>query len=159
MGTEIGPYAVVMNQQEPCGVDAREHLPRRGRLCRVPWMPARLVSGSNAISVVGRDGAVDDWKQQLAAFNRRRLVPARPGEGWRGDLDDDRKWLLVTGEVLERECRAEPSGAKGGKDLRIMRAPQFPEIQRAGAAGRGGNCAGSRLVAPAPRALGSTPRA
>ena len=96
MGTEIGPYAVVMNQQEPCGVDAREHLPRRGRLCRVPWMPARLVSGSNAISVVGRDGAVDDWKQQLAAFNRRRLVPARPGEGWRGDLDDDRKWPAAT---------------------------------------------------------------
>jgi Iron-containing redox enzyme len=48
----------------------------------------------------------DDLQQRLAAFNRRRLVPGLPRADWRDEIDEDRDWLLLEGEFLERERRA-----------------------------------------------------
>jgi hypothetical protein len=48
----------------------------------------------------------DDLQQRLAAFNRRRLVPGLPGLHWRDEINEDRDWLLLEGEFLERERRA-----------------------------------------------------
>lgn len=43
---------------------------------------------------------------RLAAFNRRRLNPGLPSDGWRDEIDDDADMLLVEGEFIERERRA-----------------------------------------------------
>jgi hypothetical protein len=53
----------------------------------------------------------DDLQQRLAAFNRRRLVPGLPRTDWRDEIDEDRDWLLLEGEFLERERRAVASRA------------------------------------------------
>jgi hypothetical protein len=48
----------------------------------------------------------DDLQQRLAIFNRRRLVPGLPNPHWRDEINEDRDWLLLEGEFLERERRA-----------------------------------------------------
>jgi hypothetical protein len=48
----------------------------------------------------------DDLQQRLAAFNRRRLVPGLPSQHWRDEIEEDRDWLILEGEFLERERRA-----------------------------------------------------
>ena len=48
----------------------------------------------------------DDLQQRLAIFNRRRLVPGLPSPHWRDEINEDRDWLLLEGEFLERERRA-----------------------------------------------------
>jgi hypothetical protein len=48
----------------------------------------------------------DDLQQRLVAFNRRRLVPGLPDLHWRDEINEDRDWLLLEGEFLERERRA-----------------------------------------------------
>ena len=45
----------------------------------------------------------DDLQQRLAAFNRRRLVPGLPSPHWRDEIEEDRDWLILEGEFLERE--------------------------------------------------------
>jgi hypothetical protein len=51
-------------------------------------------------------GSDDDLQQRLAAFNRRRLVPGLPHTHWRDEINEDRDWLLLEGEYIERERRA-----------------------------------------------------
>jgi Iron-containing redox enzyme len=48
----------------------------------------------------------DELQQRLAAFNRRRLVPGLPSPHWRDEINEDRDWLLLEGEFLERERAA-----------------------------------------------------
>ena len=50
--------------------------------------------------------AEDDLQQRLAGFNRRRLGPGLPGEGWREEVAQDAEFLLLEGEYLERERAA-----------------------------------------------------
>jgi hypothetical protein len=45
----------------------------------------------------------DELQQRLAAFNRRRLVPGLPSPHWRDEVQEDRDWLILEGEFLERE--------------------------------------------------------
>ncbi len=53
----------------------------------------------------------DDLQQRLAAFNRRRLLPGLPRADWRDEIEEDRDWLTLEGEFLERERRAVVSRA------------------------------------------------
>ena len=49
--------------------------------------------------------AMDDTalQHELAAFNRRRLLPGLPGESWKDDIDKDAELLVLEGEFIERE--------------------------------------------------------
>jgi hypothetical protein len=59
----------------------------------------------------------DDLQQRLAIFNRRRLVPGLPNPHWRDEINEDRDWLLLEGEFLERERRAvAPRAAQASTD-------------------------------------------
>lgn len=49
------------------------------------------------------DALSADLQQLLAAFNRRRLAPGLPGEGWRQEIEDDAVSLAIEGEWLEVE--------------------------------------------------------
>ena len=48
----------------------------------------------------------DELQQRLASFNRRRLHPGLPAEGWRTEIDQDAEFMLIEGEFIERERRA-----------------------------------------------------
>lgn len=48
----------------------------------------------------------DTFQQHLAAWNRRRLAPAFPGDDWRATLDRDTAMLRLEGAFIE-ELRAE----------------------------------------------------
>ena len=55
------------------------------------------------------DPAIDDHNvlhRGLAYFNRRRLMPALPDEGWREALNSDMAFLTLEGEFLEGERAA-----------------------------------------------------
>jgi len=52
------------------------------------------------------DLSEDDLQQRLVIFNRRRLQPGLPHADWRDEINEDRDWLLLEGEFLERERRA-----------------------------------------------------
>lgn len=63
--------------------------------------------------------ADDDLQQRLAGFNRRRLGPSLPSDGWREDIAQEAEFLLLEGEYLERERAAVRD--------RAARAPTDPD--------------------------------
>ncbi|GAC1336542.1 MAG: hypothetical protein NVSMB26_23270 [Beijerinckiaceae bacterium] len=66
----------------------------------IEHLDSRDASARDAASYEG------DLQRRLAAFNRRRLVPGLPRAEWRDEINEDRDWLLLEGEFLERERRA-----------------------------------------------------
>jgi hypothetical protein len=45
----------------------------------------------------------DELHQYLASFNTRRFTPSLPGAGWREEITEFSKALMIEGEFLERE--------------------------------------------------------
>jgi hypothetical protein len=66
-----------------------------------------------------RRSGPDDFQQQLAHWNRRRLAMGKPSDDWRDDLDDEHAMRLREGDWIE-SLRAEVAD-------RAAEAPSDPE--------------------------------
>jgi hypothetical protein len=69
---------------------------------------------TRAIERTGGDQASqflsDNFQRGLAHWNRTRLAPGLPGDGWQGDLDRDLRMMRLEGAFIE-ELRAETADA------------------------------------------------
>jgi hypothetical protein len=69
---------------------------------------------TRAIERTGGDQASqflsDNFQRGLAHWNRTRLAPSLPGDGWQGDLDRDLRMMRLEGAFIE-ELRAETADA------------------------------------------------